>query len=747
MFALEDTFELSDRSIRVLFVDRPKTWSHGQLANELYDDHRPTLLQADYVVVREPVDSQATAAEIKTLPWTALLERIPNCGLLVLYSNRFQHRISKNLNPKAGEDLSPQQKGELLARLQQREIRHFVESSNALLRVTHPWILRLPSNKYGQEFLRVGSIQTNKPALDAIFFWMLPHLKDCTVILTETWTISSLSLNVSRLLANYRNTAPCRVDMLSRYHNGAIELRAEMKAAFERAELTEGRILFLMSASMSGRLQQQCLRALDLTNIPVNRVSFLSLIKLNDKITTDHLCDLSDLDLAFQEETEVDFTNRQVIEIDRTTFFPQNMKDRPVLISQDKQPKESGSEALEAYKGSGWLSLHRDSKDSGGQTLRHHCIYFDVPKLFAVPRFDRGFQQILVSLDPPPKLIITPPHKAGEQLAAKAAQILEIAHGLKPPITHTHGGESDGANPELSLLKELGEEDSIMILDDVSITGEQLSSLQASLRRLEYRGRIHYVIGIARPPALTVWNDRIRKLKFRKGYPEDRRHTVNSVERIVMPDWRRKQCPWCRELKLYLQLAQYGIPLVEDLVERLQLLDNQDDYSLLGNDAFLRAKEDNPLELTTNSILLNTGGSHADLIAAVANRVQRMRTGEDADRLTSGGFPEHDVLCSSCYFGNTFNDSVIRAAVLRVTTRPELEFSEDEAERARRELTVSILTSEKRNESDLSCEILLASASGHLPPLSLTEPQWKKLESRPEFAILKQLFQGASRDL
>jgi hypothetical protein len=77
-------------------------------------------------------------------------------------------------------------------------------------------------------FLRVGNVQGTRQVLDAFFFWMLPFLKDRSAILTDTWSISSIALNASRLLERYwMNSGPeqinrftseeCYVDMLSSY--------------------------------------------------------------------------------------------------------------------------------------------------------------------------------------------------------------------------------------------------------------------------------------------------------------------------------------------------------------------------------------------------------------------------------------------------------------------------------------------------------------------------------------------------
>ncbi len=54
-----------------------------------------------------------------------------------------------------------------------------------------------------KNFIRVGNIQYDRDAIDAIFFWLLPQLKDVAAIVTDTWSISSIALNVARLCEAY----------------------------------------------------------------------------------------------------------------------------------------------------------------------------------------------------------------------------------------------------------------------------------------------------------------------------------------------------------------------------------------------------------------------------------------------------------------------------------------------------------------------------------------------------------------
>ena len=65
------------------------------------------------------------------------------------------------------------------------------------------------------------------------------------------------------------------------------------------------------------------------------------------------------------------------------------------------------------------------------------------------------------------------------------------------------------------VIRDTNSQTNILIIDDVSTTGQRLSDYQTSLRKLEFYGHISYLVGVARPDDDSVWDNRIRNLKFR----------------------------------------------------------------------------------------------------------------------------------------------------------------------------------------------------------------------------------------
>ena len=188
----------------VLFLDRGEHISHESLKELIYDEYRRELSVASVVVVREPVAHPLPAnTYLSSEALATLLRRNVRLPLHIVGSRDYQPTISPNLNNTITSPLLPEMAEEFLHQLRQKELEFFVQDGGALLRATGSLIFRAPSRKYCSSFLRVGNAQTHRVVLDSFFFWLLPWLRGTDAIITDSWTISSIALNASRLLARY----------------------------------------------------------------------------------------------------------------------------------------------------------------------------------------------------------------------------------------------------------------------------------------------------------------------------------------------------------------------------------------------------------------------------------------------------------------------------------------------------------------------------------------------------------------
>jgi hypothetical protein len=151
-----------------------------------------------------------------------------------------------------------------------------VETSRARLPSVPGSLYLAPSTRLMRSFLRVGNVQYSRAALEAFFFWLLPYLRNCAGIFTDTWSISSIAMSASRLLSVYAEAVPCPVEMLSQYHDGSEARNAEAGEIIDRiaAEARaaggrpDGEVVCLLSATHSGRLVGQLREVLKLRGDP-----------------------------------------------------------------------------------------------------------------------------------------------------------------------------------------------------------------------------------------------------------------------------------------------------------------------------------------------------------------------------------------------------------------------------------------------------------------------------------------------
>jgi len=739
MHAFPFDFHHGEQILHGLFVDRAAHVRYGDLADELYNRYRSDLSVASIVIIRPPVDRAFDPRTVQLDELKPVFDRLPHVPIHLLGSQNFEHFLTPNLNAGV-QGIDAVTLTGLLNELKRFELRHYAVDANALLRTTGTRVFRAPSGKYCRTFIRVGSVQIHRAALDGFFFWLLPWLKDCQAIVTETWTISSIALNAGRLLGRYAPATHnrCEVDMLSEYHDGSSELVPDTTSVLRRsASGGSGKVLVLISSTMSGTLVGRLQETIDRIGLETSRFDFGALYNLGKNQNLKTLCDISDgigggtFECYDLPPADAGGTP-EIIDIDKRTYFPLRVQELPVLVR--KPTADAGYTFFTDYRGSGLISVHRDSFLLNRQRLRHHAIFLDVLNVMKKSPFTERFAQKLTAFERCPSLIVTPPHPAGIAIADQAQKLLAARFGCNVTVVkhldlNLSGQLDEPAKPLLDLLKGLSEREAILVIDDVSVTGRRLSRYQLSLREIGYSGRIHYLVGIARPEKRADWDHRIKRLRLRqpKTLPQ---HTVDCVECVVLPDWDESRCPWCRERDIYRRLSTKHRPLAPHLAERAYRLQRAHDAEPMQADAFFKLTSEAEMRLTPNSIFLPQPANDAEVFAAVASALQDMRTNlQNPDHLTLT-YPEIPVLSVENYFGAHFNDSVIRASILRAAIRPELERPHAEGEEERHRKALEVLVSQAGDVNNLTLELLLAVASHKLPILKISPDQRLILEAR-----------------
>jgi hypothetical protein len=760
MHGLGFDFRWKDHTWFVLYIDRPEHISYHSVKESLYEEFRRELAVASVLVIREPVAHPLSAEFIQPADLTELLSRNFALPVHVLGSRQYRHVLSPNLNGAIPSPLEPEMAVELFRQLRLKELTFFVEDAGALLEATGGLIFRAPSGKYCHSFLRVGSVQAHRTALDSFFFWLLPWLERCEGIVTETWTISSIALNASRLLARYDPSLPrhCRVDMLSEYYDGSSRLVSSTNAVLRRlATPTEGPLLVLISSCMSGNLTDRLKQTMEREFLDYSRFRFGTLYSLSTMHGIEALCDISGglgrASFAWIENLKGNGRNKTVVDIDRKAYFPLKVHEEPILISAgiNAEAKEA-KELFNRYRNKRLFSAHRDCFDLHGHRERHHAIFTDLLAVADVSAFSARFFARLENI-PTPSVIIAPVHHAGQRLAQKAAEWFRQKGKEVPMHLHPDLEFIGPLEPDETLLRDrllgLGEDDAILILDDVTVTGRRLTRYSESLRAMSYPGQINIIIGLARPPSKAEWNRRVQQLVYRQRKDKPG-HTVEHVEFLILPDWENEDCPWCAEKRLYSQIVAQQGRLPGLLARRLQRLAAAPEQGGLIRDLFLAGSARGRTAFNGNSIFLKAPATQADVFIAVASAIQRLRAGDDTYRdpntkresqpRLQPHYPQISYLALENYLKTErFSEAAIRSAILRASLASDLASPTTLTENKRSKLARDLVLERKTPPKDLTVELILAMAMGKLPHLPLAQEEWATLAERPYFAAIEAL--------
>ena len=733
------TFRGDHQPLAVTLVDCPDFLPYDAAADQLYSGYPKTVEGTDVLIVRAPVDRSLESLDSARPDLERFANRFPRASVHLLATINFQPAISGNCNFNASalhpEVTSP----EFLKWLRTAELRRYISHSPAILPSRENFIYRTPNERYVKNFLRVGSIQLSRGTLDSVFFWLLPHLRDCGAILCETWSVSSIALNAARLLERYSPTPGkrCRVDMLSMYHDASSLQSHDLQECVSRLRHTTGKVLVLFSAVLTGRSLRNLKSSLAETSLGAFS-DFVTIYKLAPDVEVSSLCDL------YGDADDPDFSSyidppagRAVVRIDPRTYFPLRVEERALNIR--KKHTTPNRAFFDRYAGGSVIAAHRNSTDVNNLPFRHHGIFIDVEAMLETSEFrDALFSAWHSTKCKPPSIIVTPPHSAGLRLAAELRAEIRRSSGAMPHLIRHVDLDKARQDTPADVIGNLTSGDVILVVDDVSVTGQRLRRYQRNLRELEFEGKIVFLIGVARPESLTEWERRTADLQYRDGFSGENSHQVVAAEMVILPDWNRYTCPWCAEIK-HLTMLFESLPgecsELKLVVERLRILQTASDRGGLVNDLFWCVGGDRP-SLTKNSIFLGAyrKASEADVMASVAASLQQMRSSDSAAERLEANYPVSTVLDSGDYLGTRFSDLVLQLAIMRGAYRPELMRWDDRREQWRRQRGQDMLLEDQTRHVEL--ELMVQLLSGKLPPPSMDHADRHRLAQEPAGRLL-----------
>jgi hypothetical protein len=536
-------------------------------------------------------------------------------------------------------------------------------------------------------------------------------LQGVSAILTDIWSISSIALNVARLCEVYFGGARRMVEVLPTYNDGSPEAQQRTRAVVERldadcrATKADGEIMLcLLSATHTGSLATHLTTIFETSSLSLQPRS-VALFALGET-TIPSLYDLKE-DPRFRPFERPTETTNDAVTIDPQVYFPLRFED--TIIEINKQTADQSRSFFDRYIGTRLIETHRSHNDGAGR-VRHHAIHLATERLLQVPAFVEGLKRKLGELPTLPKLVVSPTHPAGRALAELARGHFEQAgHSCQVFAHDTLYLRSEDVKLR-ELLRSAGPADALLVIDDVFITGARLAQYQRHTRYHGYKGRVDYLVGVARPDDHQVWANAQRILTYRAGVQP--RHSLNCVDMVILPNWREPDCPWCVEQELYSRLSRGG-PLPERLALRREAL--QEGLTAgLTNNLFLQIPGIAPLALGPGSFFTAQSANQSEIFAAVASALQYLRTQiiGDRPRLGPRHFPISTVLKHEDYLCSKWTDSVLRATFLRAATADELTYAAPEKEEARMQQLMELVVQEGEAEHDIVLEVLLAAALG-----------------------------------
>jgi len=717
------------------------------LFGALYTDHSSLRRQAACIVVRPDVRDQFTTGELEAAllgqgtasPFLQALrdatseakwafDRVLDTPVIVLFASPAGLHLSANVNPFAPNAPFIERgvtDDEVLLALRENEMLVLMERSRALMPVIPNSFYRAPSGRLARAFLRVGNLQFSRHSIDAICFWLLPHVLDCHAVLVDTWSISSLAFDLAGIIGAMRGGAPVPVEMLSQYQDGSPErsalaaealdrLAAELEAALPpEIQRASAKVACVMSATHSGKLAGILNELVEMSGLELS-LSSVALFQMGPDLGIPSLSDISGT-LEFRPLDPNEEVGKTIVEVDSQSYFPLGHNDVELVVRE--RHARAAKALLEAITEPGLLSVHRDHKTDGPP--RHHAFHIDTTVLIRSEVFRAKLANQLLALEPAPTVIITPLHAAAHELGVFAASILAR---VRSTAHYEHSSlaigptSSDPADVALfKVLTAIGPDESVLVLDDAFITGTRLNCYHNRLREMKCRARLHYHVAVARPCDPAEWKAADTMLGWRPKTARAgfERNTVTATFELCLPHWLERECPWCTELQVYNAIIDRGGELPPQFAQRRTRLIEGRETGLM-HDAVLQAASDPPIVLAQGSIFAPDGATQADVFAAVASALQTLRTVSEPDlpKLGPRRFPLSTVLLDREYLLDTYTDSVVRAAFIRDAIADELVYADGKNETERQALVAGIVASHFPHWADLGHELILAAALG-----------------------------------
>jgi hypothetical protein len=612
---------------------------------------------------------------------------------------------------------------------------------------------RLPSGQISDFFLRVGNTQREPNNIEKIVFWALPQLLDVHHVLCETWSISTTAATVAQFVAQYRGSGGIAWSYLSAYLPQKTSDIHHVNGLLSQARSKEGKLLFLVSASASGRIHQEFLKLARQADA-MDHIRLLTIYQLDrsqcEGIVIHRLADFLQ-ELGLQGATDpADVGTSLVVKIDTSTYIPRYRGITTKPFSVIRQTAR-GREFFERYSGNGIFSISRKGRTSDRSPGRHYTYHVDISKLMAHPAFVKRVEMTLADASPTTTVVLTPSMANSQFLSifgmahakvfgAHPARVVEIAR-LSQILE----------SPEL-MAALMNANEHVTFLESLLVEGGNLNDLTQTIRAVRDQGYpsqsgITYLSGLFRPYSKDKekWVNYFPQCSDHQGFQE--RTRITAVETVILPKWSENDCPWQRELQ-----AHERALLTRELDDRQRSYIQERILSLshamkAGGDG-LTGNPSDKLPFWAGSYWLDKAAvvtrnlefgvniseddvDEADLVCAVASAVHSWRCDNPTSSVFTHELSFDDVINQEITSENVgFNEPMLRAAIWRSLKPIEINVSGSNSDTPGMLSTIFLDLDKSNPHRVLGGEAALAYAwrlRGLLGPIRSAQVDWPYL--------------------
>lgn len=535
----------------------------------------------------------------------------------------------------------------------EEELRAVLDDARArcVFEAGHTFHFVTPAGMHVERFVRVADVIRSRDALDRLAFWLLPWIAASDAVLVDTWGIATLALHA---MQNLGITIP--FDSLPAHPQ---EDLAGTRAVLERLirHPNAKRILLIISITGSGRLASTIGRMVEAfreRGLGLKTVSLYMLNPIASELPA--LCKLTDQSVAYssQETCKLCEAQSTPLFLESDLYYVKSREEKPILLNHGVFA--TGKDFVAKHIGvHDSLRVHRQDRNDG----RHHAFDVDVLTLLEEGGWANRFREAAQDLAAVAEVIVAPPHVAGNVLAGLARQVYPSARLVfSNDLRKTRLSAED--------VTALDACQNLLIVDDVLNSGSRLEGFNRSLRE-DFRQpgfkTVSYLVCLARPRSEVELKQIVAGLTQKHPWTA----TVNCLERMYLPSWKKDQCPWCREAEFLMRVASVMAEPPKWLDARIACLASSEG---LKDEPLLILPGSTCPTLGNGSPVAPEGWNSMQVMFTVACGLEAQRRRElDAERLAEQ-FPVTNVF-SLENWTHRYTEGLLRATFMRCVRRSE----------------------------------------------------------------------------